>query len=97
MQLKEFAYLLLRTKRSSRATRPHAFTPQLFKTTSLALVLLKSCAKAWQDAGKPSHSAAEQLLNKKVTSQQRLGFFILKNPSHAQVLLRRRRNHTPAQ
>jgi hypothetical protein len=46
---------------------------------------LKSCAKAWLGYAKPSHSAAELLLNKKVTSQQRLGFFILKNPSNAQV------------
>jgi hypothetical protein len=34
----------------------HTFTTQLFKTTSLSLVLLKSCAKAWLAYGKPSHS-----------------------------------------
>jgi hypothetical protein len=54
------------------------------------------CAKAWLAVGKPSHSAAELLFYIKAALQQRLGFFILKNPSNAQVLLRRRRNHTPA-
>jgi hypothetical protein len=57
------------------------FYSATFKTTSLTLVLLKVALRLGLDLAKPLLSNVT--LKQKVTLQQRLGFFILKNPSNA--------------
>jgi hypothetical protein len=59
--------------------------PATFQNNFAYARCFESCAKAWQDLGLAKPLCYNVTLKQKAASQQRLGFFILKNPSNANV------------